>query len=122
MADLKETEWDLLEALWTLNRATATEVTAHLQERRGWAYSTVKTLLDRMGKGAGVGARQVGNVWEYRPAIARETARRGAWTRLVDLAFGGSVDEALHFVVEQRTLTPEQRRELLALLEDGGEE
>ena len=46
--DILETEWDILDALWRAERATARQVTEALAERRGWAYSTVKTLLDRM--------------------------------------------------------------------------
>ena len=45
---LHETEWDLLDALWKLERATARQIAEELTDKRGWAYSTVKTLLDRM--------------------------------------------------------------------------
>lgn len=50
---IKETEWDILEVLW-----------------REWAYSTVKTMLDRMVEKRHVRARRVGNVWEYAPLLA----------------------------------------------------
>ena len=46
--DILDTEWDLLDALWRVERATARQVTEALETRRGWAYSTVKTMLDRM--------------------------------------------------------------------------
>jgi BlaI family penicillinase repressor len=115
--ELKDTEWDLLDALWTLERATAREVAEYLHERRGWAYSTVKTLLDRMVERELVAARKVGNVWEYSPAIARVTARKSAWARFVERAFGGETAPALHFVADASELTPEQRAELLALLD-----
>jgi predicted transcriptional regulator len=78
-----ETEWDLLGALWELERATAREVADALLERRGWAYSTVKTLLDRMVERGLVRARRVGNVWEYEPGIERSEAQRTAWDRFV---------------------------------------
>jgi BlaI family transcriptional regulator, penicillinase repressor len=119
MDDLKETEWDLLDALWTLERATARDVAEHLLERRGWAYSTVKTLLDRMVERELVSARKVGNVWEYSAAIERAQARKGAWARFVELAFGGKTAPALHFAAGASKLTAEQRAALLALLEEG---
>jgi len=75
---ISETEWDLLDALWAVEGATAREVADALAERRGWAYSTVKTMLDRMVKKGLVNARQVGNVWEYTPAVEpRPGAPRG---------------------------------------------
>ena len=81
---LQATEWDLLEVLWAAERATAREVADALQARRGWAYSTVKTMLDRMVKKELVDARRVGNVWEYAPAIARDDARRDGPTNATD--------------------------------------
>jgi BlaI family penicillinase repressor len=113
------TEWDLLEVLWEAERATAREVAERLEASRGWARSTVKTMLDRMVTKGFVDARQVGNVWEYRPALKPTEARRGAWRRFVDAAFGGSMEPALHFLANEAKLSPKQRAELKRLLEEG---
>jgi BlaI family penicillinase repressor len=117
-----ETEWDLLDALWTAERATAREVAEALEKKRGWAVSTTKTLLDRMvGKGL-VAARQVGNVWEYTPAVRRVDARRGAWADFVGKAFGGASAPALHFLAREAKLSKKELAELRAMLdakEDG---
>lgn len=115
--DILETEWDLLDALWTAERATAREVAQALEGKRGWAYSTVKTLLDRMAEKGLVNARLVGNVWEYTPAVPRQRAQRWAWRRFVDVAFGGAVAPTLAFVAKESKLTRQQRAELRALLD-----
>jgi BlaI family transcriptional regulator, penicillinase repressor len=115
--EILETEWDILDALWRAERATAREVTESLVSKRGWAYSTVKTLLDRMVEKGLVGARQVGNVWEYTPAVPRQRAQRWAWRRFVDVAFGGAVAPTLAFVAKETKLSKEERAELRALLE-----
>ncbi|MBT3220776.1 MAG: hypothetical protein HN348_16950 [Proteobacteria bacterium] len=114
---IRETEWSLLEALWTLERATARQVTEHLKSSRGWAYSTVKTMLDRMAERNLIAKRQIGNVWEYSPAIPRQEAQRTAWQRFVRLAFGGVTNTALQFAAGETELSAEQRRELLLALE-----
>ena len=115
--EILETEWDILDALWRLERATAREVAESLAAKRSWAYSTVKTLLDRMvDKGLVVG-RQVGNVWEYTPSMPRQKAQRWAWRRLVDVAFGGAVAPTLAFAAKESKLTRQERAELRALLE-----
>src|SRR5580698_10590208 len=95
---IHDTEWDLLEVLWSKERATAREVGEALTKTRGWAVSTVKTLLDRMVQKDLVSARQGGNVWEYTPAVRPVEARRSAWAELVGKAFGGAVAPALHFL------------------------
>jgi BlaI family penicillinase repressor len=114
--EILETEWDIMEALWQAERATARQVTEALVERRGWAYSTVKTLLDRMVDKQLVQARQVGNVWEYTPALPRQRAQRWAWRRFVDMAFGGAVAPTLAFVAKETKLSKEERQELRSLL------
>jgi BlaI family transcriptional regulator, penicillinase repressor len=114
---IHDTEWDLLEVLWEKERSTAREVTEALSKKRGWATSTVKTLLDRMVKKKLVAARQVGNVWEYTPAVRPIDARRSAWGELIDKAFGGAVAPALHFLAEDAKLSKRELAELRALLD-----
>ncbi len=116
-ATIHDTEWDLLEVLWDKERATAREVAEALADRRGWAVSTVKTLLDRMVPKGLVAARQVGNVWEYTPAVRPVEARRSAWAELVEKAFGGAVSPALHFLARDARLSKKDLAELRALLD-----
>ena len=76
-------------------------------------------MLDRMVRKQLVSARRVGNVWEYRPAVPREDARRGAWHGFVETVFGGAMAPALRFLATDAKLTRKQREQLLAMLEDG---
>jgi BlaI family penicillinase repressor len=114
---IHDTEWDLLEALWSMERATAREVCETLADKRGWAVSTTKTLLDRMVAKGLVSARQVGNVWEYTPAVRRVEARRTAWAEFVGKAFGGAAAPALHFLAKDAKLSKKELAELRALLD-----
>jgi predicted transcriptional regulator len=114
---INDTEWTLLEALWTRSRGTAREVAEIVEGERGWHVSTVKTMLDRMAKKGLVKARRVGNVWEYEPAVEPAAARRAAWRKFVDAAFGGSVEPALRFIAADAKLSAADRRKLRKLLE-----
>lgn len=120
--DISEGEWSLLEALWTLERATARDVADHLHDQRGWAYSTVKTMLDRMAAKGLVTARQVGNVWEYQAAVESTEARRSAWLRFIQSAFGGAVAPALTFIASDAALTRKERELLLQALKSKGKQ
>lgn len=117
-AAISDGEWDLLEALWSLKHATARQVAAAVEPARGWAYSTVKTMLDRMVDKGLVRARQVGNVWEYTPAVEPREAQRSAWKRFVASAFGGATAPALEFIAGEARLTAAERESLLALLQN----
>ena len=117
-ATISDAEWDLLDALWGLDSATASDVVEALKPRRGWARTTVKTLLDRMVKKGLVEARRVGPVVEYRPALAPDEARLTAWRRFVWAAFGGSLSPALEFIARGAKLTRKEREALRRLLEE----
>jgi BlaI family penicillinase repressor len=114
---IHETEWDLLDVLWTLERATAREVSEALATKRGWAVSTTKTLLDRMVAKGLVAARQIGNVWEYTPGLRRIDARRSAWAEFLGKAFGGAAAPALQFLATEAKLSKKELAELRDLLD-----
>lgn len=117
---LSEGEWDLLQALWEGGPAAASQVAAALEERRGWARTTVKTLLDRMAAKGLVTTRRVGHVVEYAAAVEPAAARRTAWKRFVDVAFDGALSPALEFLARDAKLTARQRARLRELLEEVG--
>ncbi|MFT5585537.1 MAG: BlaI family penicillinase repressor [Cognaticolwellia sp.] len=118
---MTDAQWDIMDALWTAGSASASDLTTALKERRGWAYSTVKTQLDRMGKAGMVHAEKQGGVWTYSAVLSRECARRSAWERFRDVVFGGSAAPALAFAAQEEDLSDAERQALLELI-DAGEE
>ena len=115
---ISEGEWDLLEALWTRRRATARELADDLRDSRGWARTTVKTMLDRMTAKGLVSFRRVGNAQHYEPAVEAQEARRSAWRRFVEHAFGGAVAPALQFIASDARLTAKQKEAMRRLLNE----
>lgn len=115
---IHETEWDLLEVLWKKKTASAREVADALAKKRGWAVSTVKTLLDRMAQKGLVAARRVDDVWQYTPALPAVDARRSAWAEFIEKAFGGGVAPALHFLAKEAKLSKRELAALRALLDE----
>ena len=74
LPDLGKAEWRLMEALWARGRATASELQRELEPREHWAYSTVKTMLDRLVEKSYAKSRRVGSVHEYSPRVRRGSA------------------------------------------------
>lgn len=115
---INDSEWELLAVLWQHGDGTAREVTTALEASKGWAYSTVKTMLDRMVDKGLVEAERLGNVWRYRAVVEQEAAQRSAWGRFVDTVFRGTVDPALALLAGDKRLSKSQRAKLKALLEE----
>jgi len=114
------TEWDLLDALWVAERATARQVAEAVEKKRGWAVSTTKTLLDRMVAKGLITARMVGNVCEYSPVLRRVDARRVAWAEFVQKAFDGAAGSAMHFLAKEARLSKKDLATLRASLDKKG--
>jgi predicted transcriptional regulator len=114
---LSESEWQIMNALWTDHPATAREVADNLPAEVSWAYTTIKTMLSRLvGKGA-VSETKRGNTSVYRPLVSRRRARRAAVGKLLETAFDGTLRPLVSFLAEETELSAEQRRELIEILE-----
>lgn len=114
-----------MEALWERGRGTATDLQKDLMDTQHWAYSTVKTMLDRLVEKGYVKYRRVGNVYEYSPKVGRKAAVTRVMDDVVDRVLSGSVTSFIHRLVERRRLKPGEIAELRGMLdrfEDDGSE
>lgn len=115
--DLAKSEWTLMDALWARGRGTATDLQNDLQSTQNWAYSTVKTMLDRLVEKGYVKTRRVGNVYEYTPKIKRGAAVTRVLDDLTDRILEGSVTPFISRLIEKRALSADEVSELRALLD-----
>ena len=106
-----------MEALWSRNRGTATDLQKELADQHGWAYSTVKTMLDRLVTKGFVKARRVGNVYEYMPKIKRKSVVVRAVDDLVDRVLEGSLTPLFDRLVERQQLTSKELGEIREMLD-----
>jgi BlaI family transcriptional regulator, penicillinase repressor len=91
-----------------------------LERLRGeprWAYTTVKTLLDRLVEKGVLSVRKRGNAGLYQPLMTQAQARRGALRALLDRAFDGAFGSLVQHMVAEERLDARERAELAALLE-----
>ena len=84
---LTEAEWTVISVVWELEPCTAPTVTDALAKDKGWSYSTVKTLLDRMLAKGLLSPERRRNSILYRSLITRNAAQRRSASRVG----GGSV-------------------------------
>jgi predicted transcriptional regulator len=118
LPDLAKSEWSLMEALWTRGQATASALQADLRSTQGWAYSTVKTMLDRLVEKGYVKSRRVGNVYEYSAKIRRGAVVARTIDDLADRVLAGSISPLIHRLVERRKLNEQEIRELRRMLDE----
>ncbi len=114
---LTEPEWLIMNALWQRHPARAREVAERLPGGVRWAYTTVKTMLDRLVVKKAVRKSRSGNAGYYEPLLSRRQARATALKILLDHAFDGAFGPMMHFLVEEEKLSAQERKELVKILE-----
>ena len=115
---LSEAEWKVMEALWERSPATVRDVLDRLPAGTGWAYTTVKTILERLAAKGAIRRRQRERAGWFEPVLTRKNARRTAVRSLLDRAFDGAFGSLLHHLASEEKLSPRDRKRLKELLEE----
>lgn len=71
LPDLSDSELDVMRALWKGDRLSAREVHDRVSPARGWAYSTTRTVLERMVEKGLVNKASFHGIYLYRPRLSR---------------------------------------------------
>jgi len=116
---LTDTEWQIMNCLWERYPATARGIAERLPKEINWAYTTIKTLLTRLAEKGAVKESKKGNTSLYEPIVSRQTARRSALASLANQAFDGAFGPLMHFLVEEKKISANERKEIVKMLEKG---
>ena len=117
-AELFDSEWAILQVVWRQQPCAAPTVQEALEKDKGWAYTTVKTMMDRMVKKGLLTAEKIRNLYLYRSAITRPQAQRREILRTVKRAFDGALTPMMQFLIENEKLSEEDYRQLERLLQN----
>lgn len=113
---LTEAEWIVMNVVWERRSVVAREVLEAVEDRTGWAYTTVKTLMSRLVDKGALKGRKRGNTVVFEPVISREQARRSAVRGLLDRAFDGAFGSFVQHMLTQEKLSSKDRLELERML------
>jgi BlaI family penicillinase repressor len=102
---LTESEWVIMQVVWDKSPCAAGTVQEALQESHGWAYSTVKTTMDRMCAKGILATNSIRNLQLFTPAINRDQARSSEFQKFLRRAFNGAVAPMLQFLVEHEEVS-----------------
>jgi BlaI family penicillinase repressor len=114
--ELFESEWAILQVVWEHQPCAAPAVQEVLQEDKGWAYTTVKTMMDRMVKKGLLRTERVRNLYLYRAAITRRQAQQSEIRRTIKRAFDGALTPMMQFLIENESLSDQEYEELERLI------
>ena len=113
---LTEPEWLIMNVLWERHPARARGIFERLPVGVNWAYTTVKTILDRLAEKRAIRKSKKGKIAYYEPLLSRRQARKTALRMLLNQAFDGAFGPMMHFLVEDEKLSAKEREELIQIL------
>ncbi|BBO68110.1 hypothetical protein DSCA_20400 [Desulfosarcina alkanivorans] len=118
LPDLTKAEFDILRIIWKNKKLSVREVHDQVTATHNWAYSTTKTMMDRMVRKQLLARGKYHGVFLYHPLISRPTG----FTRLVqffaDQVLELDYGEVVALFSRSKALEPEEIRELEKLLAD----
>ncbi len=114
--ELFESEWTILQKVWELEPCAAPTVQETLQGEKRWAYTTVKTMMDRMVKKGLLKTEKIRSIYLYRSAVTKSQARTSEITRTLKRAFDGTFTPMMQFLIENDQLSEEEYSHLEKLI------
>lgn len=123
LPEISKAEHQILDLLWDTGELGVREI--HEQLANGWAYSTTKTVVDRMANKGLLARQKLHGVYVYAAAISRP-AGLARWLRFfADQILGVDTNTAVAMFGQSRKLDEEELAELQRLvdkLDDDGED
>jgi BlaI family transcriptional regulator, penicillinase repressor len=118
LRSLTDVEWAIMESVWQHEPCSAGTVQEALDESRGWAYSTVKTTMDRMVAKGILATHSIRNLQMFKSLISRDDAKRAELRRFLTRAFDGALTPMIQFIVEDEGLSADEIKTLRSLLDN----
>ena len=114
-AELTEAEWTIMRVVWENQPCAAGTVQEALANTKDWAYSTVKTTMDRMANKGFLKIEKIRNLHLFSPAISEVEAKRGEFRKMLKLAFDGALTPMMQFLIEHEGLSKKDAQQLRKL-------
>jgi BlaI family penicillinase repressor len=114
--ELTEAEWAIIKAVWENEPCAAPTIQEKLHKQTEWAYSTVRTLMDRMVTKGLLTAEKIRNLTLYRSAVSRQQAQRGELRYALKNAFNGALSPMVQCLLETSDLSAAELAELETLI------
>ena len=114
--DLTEAEWDVMKVVWENEPCAAGTVQEALEKSKDWAYSTVKTTMDRMAAKGLLKITKIRNLQLFSARISPNAAKECEFRKMLRRAFDGAFTPMMQFLIEQDALSKEELRALRKLV------
>jgi len=103
---------EVLHHVWTLGRATVSEVLESVLQNRTVAYTTVLTILNKLTRKGYLACDKSGTSYVYSARLNPDDVRQDLLTSLMDKVFLGSPGALVQTLVRSESLSEEDIAEI----------
>lgn len=96
-----ETETEIMELLWTMERVTVRDIYEVINQRRGIAYTTILTIMNRLKKKKLLRAESTGKTYFYTPVLSREQLIAQMTHKVIDSLIDEFPEPVSDYLLEQ---------------------
>ncbi len=114
---IADSEWRVMQALWTRGPQTANEVVKALSGEVNWKPRTIKTLISRLVKKGAVKVKEDGRRYRYSAAVDESVCIRSETKSFVQRVYQGTMRPALAAFLEDADLSAQEIDELQEILD-----
>ncbi len=117
-SQLSQLENTIMDVVWAKGSATAEDVRIELEGTQKLKDSTVRTILRRLEEKGYVEHDVEGRTYIYRPRVQSQDVATDAVRGIIDRYCGGSVEDLLVGMVDDKILTPDKLKQLAKKIAD----
>ena len=114
--ELTEAEWIIMKVVWENEPCAAGTVQDALANSKDWAYSTVKTTMDRMANKGFLKIQKIRNLQLFSSVISEVDAKRGEFRKMLKRAFDGALTPMMQFLIDHEGLSKTESAQLRKLV------
>jgi BlaI family penicillinase repressor len=114
--DLTEGEWHIIREVWKTDSCTAPMIQEALKSSKGWSYSTVRTLMDRMVAKGLLRSEKEGNIVVFRAVVNESEAQKTELLYALKNAFSGALAPLVQCLLDSKDVSEKELLELEKLI------
>jgi BlaI family penicillinase repressor len=114
--ELTETEWLVIKQIWKHEPCAAPTIQEALEKTKGWSYSTVRTIMDRMAAKGLLATEKFRNLTLFRSVVTKSQAQRRELLYALKNAFNGALTPMVQCLLDSQDISPDELAELEKLI------
>lgn len=111
-------EMEVLRFIADRHPVTVREVAEHFAQEKGYARTTVLTVMERLRRKGYLTRKKVGSTYQYSPRQPKMSILQALVRDFVQSVLGGSLSPFIAYLVQEAELSDEELRELQRLVRD----